>query len=120
MSPREMPPFPKSPPELIERFDTAAARHPGATRRKMFGYPALFTGGNMATGLFGDRWTVRLAADDLERLLAIPGASTFSPMPGRAIPGWAALPAAVVSDDGELDRWIERALAYAASLPPKT
>ena len=54
------PQFTKSPPELVERFDAAAARHPAAERRKMFGYPALFAGGNLATGLFADTWMVRL------------------------------------------------------------
>ena len=54
------PPFTKSPPELVERFDAAAERHPDAERRKMFGYPALFVGGNLATGLFADTWMVRL------------------------------------------------------------
>ena len=62
-----MPQFTKSPPELVERFDAAAARHPDAERRKMFGYPALFAGGNLATGLFADTWMVRLGPADLDR-----------------------------------------------------
>ena len=68
------PQFTKSPPELVERFDAAAARHPDAQRRKMFGYPALFVGGNLATGLFADTWMVRLGPADLEALVALPGA----------------------------------------------
>jgi len=114
-----MPSFDKSPAELVERFEAAAARHPDAKRRKMFGYPSLFSGGNYATGLFQDRWVVRLAPDDLAALLATPGAAPFSPMPGRAMTGWASLPADVVADDARLDAWIERALAFADSLPPK-
>jgi TfoX/Sxy family transcriptional regulator of competence genes len=114
-----MPPFTKSSPEIVARFDEVAPRHPAAQRRKMFGYPALFVGGNFATGLFEERWVVRLGPEDLEELLATPGASTFSPMPGRAMKGWGALPPAVVADDDGLDRWVERALAFAASLPAK-
>src|SRR5687767_14379457 len=49
---RTMPPFEKSPPELVDRFDAVAGRFPTAERRKMFGYPALFVGGNLVTGLF--------------------------------------------------------------------
>jgi len=85
----------------------------------MFGYPALFVGGNMATGLYEDRWVVRLFDDDLARLLEVPGAAPFSPMPGRSMKGWASLPPDVVSDDVALDPWLERAFAFAGSLPAK-
>ena len=113
-----MPTFGKSPQALVERFDTVAAGHPEAERRKMFGYLALFVGGNMATGLYEDRWVVRLFDDDLQRLLAAGGAP-FSPMPGRSMKGWASLPPDVVGDDAALAPWLERAFAFAGSLPAK-
>jgi TfoX/Sxy family transcriptional regulator of competence genes len=114
------PGFGTSPAALVERFDAVAARHPQAVRRKMFGYPALFVGGNMATGLYEDRWVVRLFDEDLARLLEMPGAAGFSPMPGRSMKGWASLPPDVVADDAALEPWLERALAFAGSLPAKT
>jgi TfoX/Sxy family transcriptional regulator of competence genes len=114
-----MPSFEPSPAALVERFDAVAARHPSAQRRKMFGYPALFIGGNMATGLFADRWVVRLSAADAAEAVALPGGDPFSPMPGRAMTGWALLPEAVVEDDASLDAWLTRAFAFAASLPAK-
>jgi hypothetical protein len=40
-------------------------------------------------------------------------------MPGRSMKGWGALPPAVVADDAALEAWLARALAFAASLPPK-
>jgi len=114
-----VPTFEKPPTALVERFEAVAARHPGAQRRKMFGYPALFVGGNMATGLFADRWVVRVHREDLDQLLALPGADPFTPMPGRSMTGWAMLPRDVVDNDDHLDRWLARAFAFAASLPPK-
>jgi hypothetical protein len=114
-----MPTFTKSPQALVARFDGVAARHPGAQRRLMFGHPSLFIGGNYATGLFADTWLVRLAPPDLAEALALEGAAPFSPMPGRTMSGWAALPAAVVADDTVLDIWLDRAFAFAASLPAK-
>jgi len=114
-----MPKFEKSPPELVARFDEVAVRHPAAQRRKMFGYPSLFVGGNLATGLFEDGWFVRLPDDGVAEAMALPGATGFSPMPGRAMKGWVLLPKDVVADDGALDAWIERAVTQAASLPPK-
>ena len=113
-----MPSFEKSPPELVGRFDAVAERFPVAQRRKMFGYPALFVGGNLVTGLFADSWMIRLAADDLAELLAVPGATPFSPM-GRTMKGYATLPPDVVADDGALDGWLARAIDFGKTLPAK-
>jgi hypothetical protein len=114
-----MPKFEKSPPELVTRFEAVAGRHPAAQLRKMFGYPALFVGGNYASGLFADRWVVRMAPADLEALVALPGAAPFSPMPGRSMTGWASLPDEVVADDAALDGWLGKAMAHAAAMPAK-
>ena len=115
---RPMPSFEKSSPALVARFDAVAARHSEARRKPMFGYPALFIGGNYATGLYEESWVVRLGGEDLDALLAA-GGTPFSPMPGRSMKGWGALPAAVVDDDAALDDWLARAFAFAGSLAPK-
>jgi TfoX/Sxy family transcriptional regulator of competence genes len=114
-----MPSFTKSPPELVARFDATAARFPEARPRKMFGYPALFVGGNLVTGLFADGWMIRLAEADLAEVLTLPGAKPFEPMAGRTMKGYALLPAAVVADDAALDGWIGRAIAFVRTLPAK-
>jgi TfoX/Sxy family transcriptional regulator of competence genes len=114
-----VPKFEKSPPELVARFDEVAARHPAAEHRTMFGYPALFVGGNMACGLFADGWVLRLGEADAAEALALPGAAPFAPMPGRTAKGWVLLPKAIVADDEALDGWVARSEAHAASMPPK-
>ena len=114
-----MPPLEKSPPELIERFDAVATRFPEAQRRKMFGYPALFVGGNLTTGLFADRWMIRLPDDDRAELLELPGAAPFEPARGRLMKGYAVLPPDVVADDAAVDGWLRRAIAYVQTLPAK-
>jgi TfoX/Sxy family transcriptional regulator of competence genes len=114
-----VPTFETSPPALIERFDAVAARTEGIQRRKMFGYPALFVGGNLVTGLFADRWMVRLAPDDLAELLTLPGAEPFAPMPGRTMKGYGVLPRELVDDDEAIDAWVARAIALGRSLPAK-
>ena len=111
--------FEKSSPELIARFDAAAARFPEAERRKMFGYPALFVGGNLTTGLFAQKWMIRLRDDDRVELLELPGAAQFEPMAGRQMKGYATLPDDVVADDDALDEWIRRAISYVGTLPAK-
>ncbi|MEP6639424.1 MAG: TfoX/Sxy family protein [Chloroflexota bacterium] len=115
-----MPDFSKSPPELVERFDAVAADFPDAQRRLMFGYPSLTVGGNMVTGLFQSSWNVRLGSAELTEALALDGAAPFEPMPGRPMTGYALLPPAVVADDAAIRYWVGRAIAYGASLPPKT
>jgi TfoX/Sxy family transcriptional regulator of competence genes len=117
--PASRPSFEKSPPELIARFEVVAARFPEAERRKMFGYPALFVGGNLATGLFADSWMIRLPDDARGELLKLPGARDFEVMPGRVMGGYAVLPPDVVGDDARIDAWVRRAVEHAASLPPK-
>ena len=111
--------FEKSSPELIARFDAAAARFPEAARRKMFGYPALFVGGNLATGLFAQTWMIRLSDDDRAELLQLPGAAPFEPMAGRQMKGYATLPDEVVADDDALDGWVRRAITFVRTLPAK-
>jgi TfoX N-terminal domain len=114
-----MPSFEKAPAELIARFDVVAARFPEAERRQMFGYPCLFVGGNLVTGLHRSSWLVRLPVDGLAELLARPGAWPFEPMPGRPMTGYGLLPPADVDDDEIIDRWIRRAIEFGRTLPPK-
>jgi TfoX/Sxy family transcriptional regulator of competence genes len=113
-----MPPLEPSPPALIERFDAVAARFPEAQRKKMFGYLKLFIGGNLVTGLYADRWMIRLPPDDLAELMALPGGGPFSPK-GKTMSGYGTVPTDVVADDAALDGWIRRAIAHARTLPAK-
>ena len=114
-----MPAFERSPADLGARFATVMAEYPEAPVRPMFGSPCAFVNGNLATGLFGSGWFVRLDPASAGELLAIDGAGVFAPMPGRAMKGYVLLPEATVADDQTLRTWVERALAFAASLPPK-
>lgn len=108
----------KSKPETVERFHEAAAGIEGLEIRKMFGYPAGFIGGNLATSLHQDTLIVRLPED--ERLARLSdGWQQFEPMPGRPMREYLALPDAVAADPTEARRWMERAAAYVRTLPPK-
>ncbi len=114
-----MPGFAKSPPELIERFHDVTADVPGAEHKLMFGYPALFVGGNMVSGLYESTWFVRLGDPERAELLAIDGAGPVEIMPGRAMAGYVALPASIVGGPAART-WVERAVAYGRTLPPKS
>jgi TfoX N-terminal domain len=118
MAERKGPSFDKSPPELIERFATVMGGYPEAERRRMFGYPAAFVGGNMATGLFADKWVVRLPDAEIEPAKAR-GAAAFEPMPGKPMKAFVVVPAGDVDDDAAITAWVERGLALARSMPAK-
>ena len=119
--PAEMPKFEKSPQELVARFETVLARvgSPATTRRKMFGYPCAWVGGNMASGLFANSWWVRLPPERLAAVIGSGQGRAFEVMPGRPMKGYAALPDADVADDARIDAWVTEALQYTATLPPK-
>ena len=115
-----MPAFDKSPAALVERFDTVAGWFPEVERRLTFGYPCLYVGGNMVSGLYRDSWHVRLGGTDLAAAQALDGAHTFEPMPGRPMTGFTVLPADVIDDDDAIRGWVGRAVAFGASMPPKS
>jgi hypothetical protein len=109
----------KSPPELVAAFEALGARRPELQARKMFGYPAGFVGGHLTTALHEDRWLVRLPHGQRAELLAVPGAGLFEPMPGRPMKEYVLLPADLATDADAVDAWVDRAIAYARTLPPK-
>ncbi len=117
----EMPKFTKSSPEIVERFRAALARHgaPDLTLKPMFGYQCAWIGGNMMTGLFADEWWVRVSEPDREALLALPGAHPFEPMPGRSMGRYVVLPSDVLADDASLDPWLDKAIEFTRTMPPK-
>jgi hypothetical protein len=118
MAKRETPSFDKSPAALVERFSIVMDGFPDAERKKMFGYPAAFVGGNMATGLFADQWVVRLPDDEIESAKA-QGAGSFEPMPGKPMKAFVVIPGGDVADDAAINAWVERGLAHARSMPAK-
>ncbi len=119
--PREMPPFTKSPPELVERFGAVLDRvaTPDTLRRPMFGYPCAFVGGNMATGLFAESWWVRLPEHRLTAVLSSGEGRPFEAMPGRPMKDYAVMADEIVRDDAALEAWVGEALAFTATLPAK-
>jgi hypothetical protein len=108
----------KAPPQLVEAFGVALADLPGAVPRQMFGYPAGFARGQLFTGLFEDRWFVRLGDEDRAELAAA-GGGPFEPMPGRPMRGYLTLPPDLVADPAARHAWLDRSLRYVSALPPK-
>jgi TfoX/Sxy family transcriptional regulator of competence genes len=109
----------KTPPELAAKFDKAAPNDPRVVRKPMFGYPALYLNGNMFAGTFQDKVVARLSEAERAKALKA-GAKQFEPMPGRPMKEYVVVPPAEVAKPAALAKWIERARAYAVTLPEKT
>ena len=108
----------KSPPELVEAFDAAIPAGARVERRKMFGYPAVFVGGNMASGLFEDKVVVRVGEKDA-RWMVREGGTAFEPMKGRPMRGFVVVPERVRREAAGLRKWIAAGIEFARTLPPK-
>ncbi len=114
-----MPKWQAAPPELVRVFESAVQGLPEVQPRKMFGYPSAFYHGHMFTGLFQDMMVVRLAKPDRAELLRHNGARLFEPLPGRPMKEYVVVPPVVLKSKPQLRAWLDKAFAYAQSLPPK-
>lgn len=99
-------------------FASVSPIDPRVTIKPMFGSLAGFINGNMFTGLYGETIFVRLPeAQRLELLEA--GGAAFSPMPGRPMKEYVAVPEEWRQDPDRIGAWIARSLAWAETLPEK-
>ena len=88
---------------------------------KMFGGLCFTRQGNMVCGLMkGDGLILRLAQDEVEALVAEGRAAPFEPMKGKPAKGMAVIENAAELDDEPLAAWIDRAVAFVRTLPPKS
>ena len=111
----------RSPEWLVEAFGELVPKDPRVERRKMFGYPCAFAGGNMFIGLHEERLVLRLPDAARDELRAATGAAPFEPFEGREMKQYSVIPEPLVRERSEeLRRWIRRSLRYAAEeLPAK-
>jgi hypothetical protein len=105
--------------ELAQRIREMVSDEPGVVEKKMFGGLAFLVGGNMSVAASGQGGLlIRCAPEDTDALLDEPGAEHFV-MRGRAMDGWLRVRGDEVDSDQALKQWVDRAVAYARSLPAK-
>src|SRR6516165_10356008 len=102
---------------LAQRVRDRMMDEPGVSEKKMFGGLAFLTSGNMTVGVNGDDLVVRIDPEAMDDALAEPGVRPFD-MTGRPMRGWILVASGGLSDD-DLERWIDQARSYVATLPPK-
>ncbi len=103
---------------LAERIRVALAAAPDLHERKMFGGIAFMVSGQMACGILGEDLMVRLgpagAAEALERPHVRPMDFT-----GRVSKSMVFVGPEAVRGDDDLQRWVDAATRFVATLPPK-
>jgi len=90
----------------------------GLGERRMFGGIAFLLRGNMACGVLADRLIVRIGPDAYESALDEPRVTPFD-VTGRPMRGWVTVEVDAIDDDEALRAWIDRAVGFALTLPPK-
>lgn len=110
----------KVPPENHPKFHAALPDDERVETMKMFGGVAAKVNGHIFAGLFGRSTMVYLDEAERKKALALPGAAPFDPMgDGRARSDKVMLPEKMMDQPAELRRWIGKAFAASATLPPK-
>jgi hypothetical protein len=103
---------------LAERIRAHLGDDPGVAERKMFGGLCFLVDGNMCCGIIGSDLMVRVGADAYDAALSEPDAREMT-FTGRPMRGLVDVSPDGVAEDADLDRWLERGLTFARSLPPK-
>ncbi len=76
------------------------------------------SGGNMSFGVLGSEIMVRVGPDAYAAALQLPHAREMD-FTGRSMRGMVYVDSNGISEDDDLEAWLQRGLAYARSLPPK-
>lgn len=103
--------------ELDGRIAEIASGWSGGGRKAMFGGTCYLLRGNMVCGVYKESLILRLGEEAGAEALSEPFVRPFD-ITGRPMKGWV-----MVSEPGfrgaSLDRWVEKARAFAATLPAK-
>jgi TfoX/Sxy family transcriptional regulator of competence genes len=105
--------------DLTNRIRELVASHADVREQRMFGGLAFLVAGNMSVAVSASGGLLlRCDPVETEALLAKPHASPFE-MRGREMRGWLRVHQDGVRTKRQLERWVERGVSYARSLPAK-
>jgi TfoX/Sxy family transcriptional regulator of competence genes len=103
---------------LAERIRSILASHDDIREQKMFGGIAWMDHGNMCVGVIRDDLMARVGADAHEASLKEPGTRPMD-FAHRPMVGMLYVSPEAVATDKQLRTWVERCLAFTATLLPK-
>ena len=103
---------------LAERVREILAERLDVTERRMFGGLAFLVGGNMACGITDGDLMVRVGRDGYADAIRQPHTREMD-FTGRPMTTMVYVDPEGTADDDALRVWVERAVAFAGTLPPK-
>jgi TfoX/Sxy family transcriptional regulator of competence genes len=103
---------------LSLRLRAALGPLPNLVEKKMFGGSCFLVNGNMACGVYKDDLIVRVGLERFQESLARPHTKLFD-ITGKALKGWIMVEPQGCATESDLKAWVEQALEFAISLPPK-
>jgi TfoX/Sxy family transcriptional regulator of competence genes len=103
---------------LNNRITAIIAAWEGVEVKKMFGGVCHLLLGNMFAGVYREFLILRLGEDEAGRALTLPFVRPLD-ITGKPMKGWAMVAREGWQTDAELKAWLEKAKAFALSLPPK-
>jgi TfoX/Sxy family transcriptional regulator of competence genes len=104
--------------ELADRIRPLVHARGEVREQKMFGGLALMLNGHMCCGVIGQNLIVRLGRDGTDAALDEPHTRPMD-FTGRPLSGFLYVEPAGVATDADLEAWVDRAVAFVETLPPK-
>lgn len=104
--------------ELAVRVRKLLSLQAEMAEKRMFGGVAFLLRGKMVCGVLGDNLIVRVGAAGYGEAMAQPHVRAFD-ITGREMMGWVTVGPEGTRVDSELQRWLQRGIAFASTLAPK-
>ncbi len=103
---------------LAARVRDVLSDHIGVVEKKMFGGLAFIWRGNMTVGITQEGLMVRVGKENSDEALALPHTRVMD-FTGRPMKGFIYVDTPGVECEADLRAWVDRGVAYAATLPEK-
>lgn len=103
---------------LLERIRDALVGRESITERRMFGGVGFLLHGNMCVGASSQGGLIVRLGESGDQYLGEPHVERFG-SGGRTMSGWLLVRPAGIETAEELEAWVDRAVGFTGSLPPK-
>lgn len=103
---------------LAERIREILQPQLGLDEKKMFGGIAFMINDYMFCGIAKGELMVRVGAENYEAALTEPHVRPMN-FTGKPLKGYVYVDAEGFAEDADLKQWVDRAMAFVATLPPK-
>ena len=104
--------------ELADRVRDFVSRKKGIEEKTMFGGVGFLLNGNMLVGVWKEFLIVRLGPEEGQKALKEKFVIPFD-ITGKPMKGWAMVIPDGVEEDGQLKKWIQRAMKFVEKMPAK-